>query len=104
MLEELELLEKQTEVLGEQMRVSLQKTGYAEYLLSIKGIGVVTLAVCLGELGDSAKFDNPRQMSRMTGYNLAEDSSGKNRSGTKISKRWRKNLRSALYQMALTME
>ena len=103
MLEEMELLEKQTEELEGQMRVSLQKTDYAEYLLSIKGIGVVTLAACLGELGDPARFENPRQMSRMAGYNLVEDSSGKNKSGTKISKRGRKNLRSVLYQMALTM-
>ncbi len=103
MLEELELLEKQTEELEEQMKGALQKTDYAEYLLSIKGIGVVTLAACLGELGDPARFENPRQMSRMAGYNLVEDSSGKNKSGTKISKRGRKNLRSVLYQMALTM-
>lgn len=103
MLEELELLEKQTEELEEQMGAALQKTDYAEYLLSIKGIGVVTLAACLGELGDPARFENPRQMSRMAGYNLVEDSSGKNKSGTKISKRGRKNLRSVLYQMALTM-
>ena len=39
----------------------------------------------------------------MSGYNLVEDSSGKNKSGTKISKRGRKNLKSVLYQMALTM-
>ena len=103
MLEELELLEKQTEELEGQMKSALEKTDYAEFLLSIKGIGVVTLAACLGELGDPARFDSPRQMSRMAGYNLVEDSSGKNKSGTKISKRGRKNLRSVLYQMALTM-
>ena len=39
----------------------------------------------------------------MAGYNLVEDSSGKNKSGTKISKRGRKNLRNVLYQMALSM-
>ena len=103
MLEELELLEKQTEELEGQMESALEKTDYAEFLLSIKGIGVVTLAACLGELGDPTRFDSPRQMSRMAGYNLVEDSSGKNKSGTKISKRGRKNLRSVLYQMALTM-
>jgi transposase len=32
-----------------------------------------------------------------------EDSSGKNKSGTAISKRGRKQLRSVLYQMAFTM-
>lgn len=103
MLEELELLEKQMEELEEQMSAALQETDYAEFLLSIKGIGIVTLAACLGELGDPTRFESPRQMSRMAGYNLIEDSSGKNKSRTKISKRGRKNLRSVLYQMALTM-
>ena len=103
MLEELELLEKQTEELEGKMSDALHQTDYADFLLSIKGIGVVTLAACMGELGDPSRFENPRQMSRMAGYNLVEDSSGKNKSGTKISKRGRKNLRSVLYQMALTM-
>ena len=103
MLEELELLEKQGQELERHMADALHKTDYAKFLLSIKGIGVVTLAACLGELGDPARFEDPRQMSRMAGYNLVEDSSGKNKSGTKISKRGRKNLRSVLYQMALTM-
>ena len=103
LINELELLEHQTEELEKQMSCALSKTDYAEYLLTIKGIGIVTLAACLGELGDPTRFDNPRQMSRMAGYNLVEDSSGKNKSGTKISKRGRKNLRSVLYQMALTM-
>ena len=103
MLEELELLEKQTEELEGQMADTLHQTDYADFLLSIKGIGVVTLAACLGELGDPTRFEAPRQMSRMAGYNLVEDSSGKNKSGTKISKRGRKNLRSVLYQMALAM-
>ncbi len=103
LIDELELLEQQTEDLEKQMACALNKTDYAEFLLTIKGIGIVTLAACLGELGNPTRFDDPRQMSRMAGYNLIEDSSGKNKSGTKISKRGRKNLRSVLYQMALTM-
>ena len=103
LIEELEFIEKQTMDLEAQMAEALQQTGYAEYLLSIKGIGVVSLAMCLGELGDLTRFENTRQMSRMAGYNLIEDSSGKNKSGTKISKRGRKNLRSVLYRMALVM-
>ena len=84
------------------MAAALQKTGISEYLLSIKGVGVVSLAVCLGELGDPLRFGDPRQLSRLAGYNLVEDSSGKNKSGTCISKRGRKGLRRVLYQMALT--
>ena len=80
----------------------LQAPGIAEYLLSIKGVGVESLAVCLGELGDPLRFDDPRQLCRLAGYNLVEDSSGKNKSGSCISKRGRKGLRKVLYQMALT--
>ena len=82
---------------------ALKKTEVSEYLLSITGMGVVSLATCLGELGDPLRFEDARQMSRLAGYNLIEDSSGKNKSGTCISKRGRKNLRSVLYQISLTM-
>lgn len=103
MIEELELLEKQLEQLETAMEKALAKTGYGEIILGIPGIGVVTAASFLGEIGDPMRFDHPRQISKMAGYNLIEDSSGKSKSGTVISKRGRKNLRSVLYQIALTM-
>lgn len=102
LLESLELTNRQLSRIEEEMATSLQATDIAEYLFSIKGVGVVSLAVCLGELGDPLRFDDPRQLSRLAGYNLVEDSSGKNKSGTCISKRGRKGLRKVLYQMALT--
>lgn len=40
---------------------------------------------------------------RLAGYNLVEDSSGKNKSGTRISKRGRKSLRALLYRMSMVM-
>ena len=101
-LESLDLANRQLSQIETKMAKALQATGIAEYLLSIKGVGTVSLAVCLGELGDPLRFDDPRQLSRLAGYNLIEDSSGKNKSGTCISKRGRKGLRRVLYQMALT--
>ena len=101
-LESLDLANRQLSQIEAEMARALQATGIAEYLLSIKGVGTVSLAVCLGELGDPLRFDDPRQLSRLAGYNLIEDSSGKNKSGTCISKRGRKGLRRVLYQMALT--
>lgn len=101
-LESLDLANRQLSQIESEMAKALQATGIAEYLLSIKGVGTVSLAVCLGELGDPLRFDDPRQLSRLAGYNLIEDSSGKNKSGTCISKRGRKGLRRVLYQMALT--
>jgi transposase len=85
------------------MEKALTDTGHDELILSIPGIGVVTAASFLGEIGDPMRFDHPRQICKMAGYNLIENSSGKNKSRTVISKRGRKNLRSVLYQMAITM-
>lgn len=103
LMEELELMLRQLEEVEKEMAKALENTEVSEYLLSIPGMGVVSLATCLGELGNPLRFTDARQMSRMAGYNLIEDSSGKNKSGTCISKRGRKNLRCVLYQMALTM-
>lgn len=103
MLEELELLRRHEEKLEEEMEQRLIQTGYADQMLSIKGVGLVTAASFLGEIGDPMRFENHRQISRLAGYNLVEDSSGKNRSGTSISKRGRKSLRALLYRMAMVM-
>ena len=103
MIEELELLIKQLEQLEVAMEQALADTGFGKIILGIPGIGVVTAASFIGEIGDPMRFDDPRQISKMAGYNLIEDSSGKNKSRTAISKRGRKNLRSVLYQMAMTM-
>jgi len=103
MIEELELLTKQLERIEGAMELALTDTGFKELILSIPGIGIVTAASFLGEIGNPLRFNHPRQISRMAGYNLVEDSSGKSKSGTVISKRGRKNLRNVLYQMARVM-
>jgi len=103
LIEELEMMEKQLSEIEQAMEVELHKTGYAEQLLGVKGIGIVTAASFLGEVGDPLRFQNARQIANYAGYNLVEDSSGISKSGTCISKRGRKQLRNILYQMAFTM-
>lgn len=103
MVEELDLLTRQLEQIENAMELALSQLGYGEIILGIQGIGIVTAASYLGEVGDLLRFDHPRQISKMAGYNLVEDSSGKSKSGTIISKRGRKNLRSILYRIALVM-
>ena len=103
LLEELELLENQLSEIEQAMEHALYQTGYAQQLLGIKGVGIVTGASFLGEVGDPLRFQNARQIANYAGYNLVEDSSGKSKSGTCISKRGRKQLRSILYKMAFTM-
>ena len=103
LLEDLEQSEKHLKEVESLMEDSISATGYSEQMLSFKGIGIVTAARFLGEVGDPLRFQNARQISNYAGYNLVEDSSGKNKSGTCISKRGRSHLRSLLYQMAFTM-
>lgn len=97
------MLTNQLQQIEKAMEQALADTGMKETILSIPGIGIVTAASFFGETGDPLRFNHPRQISKMAGYNLVEDSSGKNISGTSISKRGRKNLRTVLYQMARTM-
>jgi transposase len=103
LLDELDLIDRQLNEVEQAMEEEILKTGYAAQILSIKGVGVITAASFLGEVGDPLRFQSARQIAGYAGYNLVEDSSGKNKSGTSISKRGRKQLRSILYLMAFTM-
>lgn len=69
-----------------------------EEALKIPGIGLITIAGFVAEVGDVKRFTHPDQVQKLAGLNLAETSSGKCRGQTKISKRGRKRLRSVLYQ------
>jgi len=77
LLDELDQNERQLEQVETAMAEMLESTGYAEQMLSIKGIGVVTAASFLGEVGDPLRFQSARQIANYAGYNLVEDSSGK---------------------------
>lgn len=85
------------------MAEALEKTGLARYLLSVPGVGVVSAATFLGEVGDLTRYEDWRQLRKLAGYNLTENTSGeRSRSRTPISKRGRPGLRHVLYQMAMT--
>jgi transposase len=99
----LENLQKEITDIEIMMHDYLLETGYAEYILSIKGIGIVSAASFLAEIGDISKYDDYRQIQKVAGLNLKETSSGMKKGKTKISKRGRPNLRSILYQVALVM-
>jgi transposase len=103
LLKDLEVIESHTVETEAAMERMLYATGYAEKMLGIKGIGVVTAASFLGEVGDPLRFQSARQIANYAGFNLVEDSSGKSKSGTCISKRGRSQLRGMLFQMAFTM-
>lgn len=101
---EIEFWQKQLSEIESAMAEALTKTGLAEYLLSIPGVGIVTAAGFLGEVGDINNYENWRQLRKLAGYNLTENKSGMKQYGPiKISKRGRPGLRCLLYQASLAL-
>ena len=102
-IEEAKLLEKQIKMTEQELERQLKETGFYESLISIQGIGIVSAATFVGEVGDINRFDSYEQIRRYAGLNLVENSSGNHKGKTTISKRGRSLLRSILYRMAFTM-
>jgi transposase len=72
--------------------LAVQIPGF-EKMLKIKGIGLITAAGFIAEIGDVFRFKHPRQIQKLAGLSLKENSSGKHKGETTICKRGRKRLR-----------
>jgi transposase len=79
----------------------LKQIEYTEYLLSIPGVGPLSVAVVLGELGNPSHFKNARQIIKYAGYDPKENDSGQRIGRKVISKKGRWLLRKCLYFMCL---
>lgn len=97
----LEACHRFVEKTEEEMVVYLQEIPYSDSLLSVKGIGEVTVAGLIGEVGDFRQFHALRQVMKLAGLNLFEISSGKHKGNRHISKRGRPVLRKLLYFAAI---
>jgi transposase len=80
----------------------LEQIPYSRVILSLKGIGSVTAAGLIGEVGDFTKFGTISEMMKLAGLDLYEVSSGKHRGKLRISKRGRPLIRTLLYFAALS--
>jgi len=87
----------------EEMRAQLTHVPYAELLLSVPHIGVITVATLLGEMGDFRDFDRAAKLIKMAGLDLVEHSSGKRTGKHRISRRGRSYARQILYLAAIRM-
>ncbi len=100
-LEAIAACERFVEQLEEEMSRHLEQIPYSHLLLSMKGIGPITVAGLIGEVGDFTHFDTQRELLKHAGLDLYEISSGKHRGKRRISKRGRPLLRKLLYFAAL---
>jgi len=103
LLNEYDLYSQQYQQLEQLMLELLQQVPNAEKLLDIKGVGLITAATFVGEVGDIRRFQDPRQIQKLAGFNLVENSSGKHKGKTKISRRGRRRLRHGLFMAMITI-
>ena len=79
------------------------KIPMAEKLMEIKGVGLKTVSGFLAEVGDISRFKNPKELQKLAGLALVENSSGKHKGETTISRRGRKRLRYLLFEVAMSL-
>ena len=68
--------------------------------LEILGIGGNILSGILAEMGDISRFDDAKELQKLSGLGLVSCSSGKRKGENRISHRGRKRLRYWLFQAA----
>lgn len=103
LLEQYELYARQVDGIMTEVESLLSQIPGSEEMLTVPGIGIVTLAGFLAETGDLNKYDHGQQIIRLAGFNLRENSSGKKKGKTTISKRGRSRLRAILFRAVLPM-
>lgn len=107
---ELKCLIQQYDLLTEQLsKVEVEIEEYGKQVLGvgemvkITGVGMATAAGFAAEVGDILRFEHPAQIEKLAGLNLKENSSGKHKGKTTISKRGRKKLRKLLFRAVMPL-
>lgn len=86
LLEDYEYKKAQLDAVMEEIEKLCRKIPESEQMLAIKGIGVITVAGFLAEVGDVRRFESPRQIQKLAGLSLRENSSGKHKGQTTKAK------------------
>ena len=103
LLSQIKLMQAQlAELTAQLIELSKQMTDY-EYLASVPGIGNVTIVELLSEVGSLTQYEHPRQLIKLAGLTLRENSSGKQKGQKRISKRGRRKLRALLFRVMMPL-
>ena len=100
-LEELKRSEAQLKDIKKQMGCLLEEIPCSAQILSIKGIGVLSASIFLGELGNPINFRGYKQIVKYAGYDPVEKDSGNFIGRRHISKKGRYLLRKYLFFMTM---
>ena len=91
-------LDAELAVIENQINQKCQEISHAGNVLEISGIGENTLFRILAEMGDISRFDDVKEIQKLSRLGLVAYSSGKHKGETKTSHRGRKRLRYWLFQ------
>jgi transposase len=103
LLDQIYQLRNQKKAIEQAIVSELDTIPESRILLSVKGVGSISAAAILGEMGDFNDFRTINEVNKYAGFNLYELSSGKSQSTRKITKRGRALLRKTLYFTTLNM-
>lgn len=93
--------QSQIEIYNKQIEHELMQTEYGSIITSIPGVGVITGAMIISEIGDINNFNNPYQLLAFAGLDPSVYESGNfSSSNNKPSKRGSKYLRWAIHQVS----
>ena len=97
-IEALEAVQQQLEQVCTALVDTFLTLPEAEYLLSVPGLGIITAATILSEIGNPGHYTNGRQLIKLAGTQPVLNTSGrKTRSRTPMSHKGRPRLRTALF-------
>lgn len=103
-IETLELLQRQRKEACAAMSEVFLTLPEAPYMLSVRGLGPLSAAVILSEIGDPSRFRRAQQLVKLAGLQPVPNTSGRRcRSQTPISHQGRTRLRTALFYAVLRL-
>ncbi|MFB4165850.1 IS110 family transposase [Alteribacillus sp. JSM 102045] len=103
LIDQYALLEKQIQEIEEKLCFYARQLFDFEWITSIRGVSEMQAAELLAETGPLSQYDHPRQLIKLAGLTLRDNSSGNREGEKRLSKRGRKALRALLFRMITTI-
>lgn len=103
LLDKYDLIQLKFEELDSKIDILLDEIPGVPQMLAIKGVGRDTVAGFFAEVGDLNDYTHPRQIIKLAGLSLKENTSGKHKGKTTITKRGRKKLRALLFRVCMIL-
>jgi len=94
-------VEADLESVTSELTALIQSSVEYEILSSVPGMGDATIVDLLAEIGSFSNYQDARQLLKLAGLTLRENSSGKMQGQKRISKRGRRKLRALLFRVMM---